>query len=244
MEYKTVPFDLTKLDAEGRTIEGYAAVFGNRDMGNDVIHPGAFTKTITERGQRVKFLWQHDTKRPLGPPLELREDSKGLFVRAKVSETSWGNDALALARDGALDGMSIGYDAIPASTDYLKSADGETVRNLRELKLWEFSLVTFPMNEDATVTAVKEAEMAAAEAAAEAAPASSLADVVSDLKTRLEALEQRLADAAPAEQAAVDDTEERKADDDTEAGPAEPPTSDADALAALEANLVLLELEA
>jgi HK97 family phage prohead protease len=243
MEYKTVPFDVTKLDAEGRTIEGYAAVFGNRDMGNDVIHPGAFTKTITERGQRVKFLWQHDTKRPLGPPLELREDSKGLFVRAKVSETSWGNDALALARDGALDGMSIGYDAIPASTDYIKSADGETVRNLRELKLWEFSLVTFPMNEDATVTAVKEAEMAAAEAAAEAAPAPSLADIVSDLKTPWRRLSND-GDAAPAEQAAVDDTEERKADDGTAAGPAEPPTSDADALAALEANLVLLELEA
>ena len=244
MEYKTIPFDLTKLDAEGRTIEGYAAVFGNRDLGNDVIHPGAFTKTITERGQKVKFLWQHDTRHPLGPPLELREDAKGLFVRAKVSETSWGNDVLALARDGALDGMSIGYDALPASTDYIKSADGETVRNLRELKLWEFSLVTFPMNEGAGITAVKEAEMATAEATVNAAPAPSLADIVSDLKTRLEALEQRMVDAAPAEQAAVDDTEEQKADDGTEAGPAEPPTSDADALAALEANLVLLELEA
>jgi len=152
-EYKTLPFELTELDIEGRTIEGYAATFGNTDLGGDVIHRGAFKKTLAERGNKVRFLWQHDSWEPLGKPLEMREDERGLFVKAAVSDTQRGRDALALLRDGAIDGLSIGYDAI--ETDISKDAEGDTVRNLREIRLWEFSLVTFPMNEIAQITALK-----------------------------------------------------------------------------------------
>lgn len=155
-EYKTLPFDLTELDWEGRTIEGYAAAFGNVDLGSDIIHPGAFRKTLAERGNKVRFLWQHDRNEPLGKPLEMHEDERGLFVKAIVSDTQRGRDALALLRDGAIEGLSIGYDAIPGGTDISKTDDGQTVRNLRELRLWEFSLCTFPMNESAAVTALKE----------------------------------------------------------------------------------------
>lgn len=156
-EYKTLPFDLTNMDWEGRTIEGYAAMFGNIDLGGDVIHPGAFRKTLAERGNKVRLLWQHDRGEPLGKPLEIREDERGLFIKAVISDTQRGRDALALLRDGAIEGLSIGYDAIPGGTDISKdAATGQTVRNLRELRLYEFSLVTFPMNEAAAVTALKE----------------------------------------------------------------------------------------
>lgn len=153
-EYKTVPFTVKVLDYEGRTIEGYAAVFGNIDQGGDIIHRGAFAKTLAERGNQVKFLWQHDAGEPLGRPIELHEDDNGLYIKAVVSDTARGRDALALLRDGAIDGMSIGYDAIQGGTDYSKE-NGAPVRNLREVRLWEFSLVTFPMNERAAVTALK-----------------------------------------------------------------------------------------
>ena len=154
-EYKTFDFTVKDFDFEGRTVEGYAAAFGNVDLGQDMIHQGAFAKTLLERGNKVKFLWQHDQHEPLGRPIEMHEDNAGLFIKAIISDTARGRDALALLRDEAISGLSIGYDAIPGGTDYSKADDGETVRNLRELRLWEFSLVSMPMNEAATVTALK-----------------------------------------------------------------------------------------
>ncbi len=154
-ERKTLPFHLTKADIEGRTFEGYAAAFHNVDAVGDIIHPNAFAKTLVERGNKVKLLWQHDYAEPIGRPLELREDANGLFIKAVISDTARGRDALALLRDGAINEMSIGYEPISAGTDYTKMPDGQTVRNLREIKLHEVSLVTFPANERAVVTAVK-----------------------------------------------------------------------------------------
>jgi HK97 family phage prohead protease len=169
MEHKTVPFEISAVDVEGRRFEGHAAVFGNVDLGGDVIHPGAFSKTLAERGQKVKLLWQHDPHEPIGRPLTMREDSKGLFFEGLISNTQRGRDALALLHDHAIGEMSIGYD--PLDKDFSETVDpdgkSQTVRNLRTIKLWEVSLVTFPMNEEAEVTALKAQE--AAEAAAESA---------------------------------------------------------------------------
>lgn len=157
-EYKTLEFKVTDLDWEGRTVEGYAAAFGNIDLGGDVIHRGAFAKTLVERGNKVRFLWQHDRGEPIGKPVEMHEDDRGLFVKAIVSDTARGRDALALLRDGAISGLSIGYDAMPGATEFSKTPDGRTIRNLKELRLWEFSLVSMPMNEAATVLALKTAD--------------------------------------------------------------------------------------
>jgi HK97 family phage prohead protease len=120
-ETKLIPFSSdVKLDYQGRTIEGYAAAFGNIDLVNDIIHPHAFAKTLVERGGKVKFLWQHDPKQPLGRILEMSEDGKGLFMKAIISDTQVGRDALALLKDGAIEGLSIGYD--PIVHDYSKTA--------------------------------------------------------------------------------------------------------------------------
>jgi HK97 family phage prohead protease len=154
-EYKTFPFKVTNLDLEGRTLEGYASIFGNLDSVGDIVYKGAFSKTLKERGDKVKFLWQHDSKEPLGRPLELVEDDKGLFIKAIISKTRRGIDTLELLRDGAIGELSIGYDSIKGGTDYTGEGDNR-IRNLKELKLYEFSLVTFAANEEAQVTALKE----------------------------------------------------------------------------------------
>ena len=164
-EIKAAAFKLTDLDFEGRTFEGYAAFFNNVDAYGDIIHPGAFVKTLVERGQKVKLLWQHDTAEPIGRPLELREDGSGLFIKAIISDTARGRDALALLQDNAINEMSIGYDAIRGGVDYTKVGE-DTLRNLRELRLWEVSLVSFPANEMAQVTALKENEAASRDKAA------------------------------------------------------------------------------
>ena len=157
MEHKLLPFTVGALDGEGRTLEGYAAAFNNVDRVKDIIHPGAFAKTISERGNKTRLLWQHDSKEVIGKPVELREDDRGLFLRAIISDTAKGRDALALLKDGAVDSMSIGYEVV--ASDF-EQKDGETIRNLREIKLHEVSLVTFPANEEAVVTAVKQDDAA------------------------------------------------------------------------------------
>lgn len=147
MEQKGFKFDIKSIDEQG-IFEGYAAVFNNEDLGGDIIEPGAFKKTLKEN-PKMPILWQHDPREPIGVTLEAYEDERGLKVKGQLNlETTKGREAYALLKQGALKGLSIGYDAI-------KELWEGTVRRLKEIRLWEWSLVTFPMNPQAQVTAVK-----------------------------------------------------------------------------------------
>lgn len=146
MLYKASKFEI-KASAEN-TIEGYAAYFGNVDSYGDIIEQGAFSKTLKENNNRVKVLWQHNTNEPIGKPIQMEQDSKGLYIKAKISMTDVGRKAMELMRDGVIDEMSIGYDIIK---DEFKGKN----RMLKELRLWEFSPVTFAANEKARITSAK-----------------------------------------------------------------------------------------
>ena len=160
-EFKKMQFKMDQYNEEEGVFSGYGAVFGNLDSGGDIIEPGAFTKTLAEGWERVKILALHnDYWLPIGRPLELREDACGLFLSAKVSETTMGRDIKVLLKDGVLNELSIGYD--PVVFDY----DETGVRHLREVKLWEVSLVTWAMNPEATVTGYKSMQESAARAKA------------------------------------------------------------------------------
>lgn len=148
METKAFPAEF-KVDFEGRSFTGYASTFGNVDLGGDRVHAGAFAKTIQERGNRVKVLWQHSRFDPIGKPVRLEEDLKGLITETKVSDTTLGRDVLTLMADGVVDQLSIGYDVVKFGYD------GD-VRDLLELRLIEYSPVTFAMNEEAVILGVKE----------------------------------------------------------------------------------------
>lgn len=112
-EYKTLLFNVDDYDEEQGIFSGYGSVFGNVDDGGDIVEPGAFTKTIAEGFERVKILALHnDSLLPIGRPLEVREDSKGLYIKAKISDTAMGRDVKVLLKDGVLNELSIGYDPI------------------------------------------------------------------------------------------------------------------------------------
>lgn len=149
---KSIPFEM-KLDEEKRIIEGYASTFGNKDLVGDVVTPGAFKKTIEELfpKNKIKFCYQHGE--PIGRPIFMEEDSKGLYVQARIAPTTLGNDALALVKENVIDSMSIGYNVLQDEYDSTTKT-----RYLKELRLKEFSLVTFPANEEALLTGVKTAE--------------------------------------------------------------------------------------
>jgi HK97 family phage prohead protease len=130
---------------------GYASVFQNVDLGGDRVKRGAFARTIKAQDGRVPILWQHDTEKPIGVSLSLEEDSEGLKVHGQLNlEVQQGRECYALMKQGALKGLSIGYDVIRSSP-----GKNGSYRELEELKLYEFSPVTFPMNTEAAVERVK-----------------------------------------------------------------------------------------
>lgn len=160
-EFKRLQFKVDQFSDEEGIFSGYGSIFGNVDSGGDIVEPGAFTKTLAEGWERVKILALHnDCWLPIGRPIELREDSNGLFLSAKISETSMGKDIKVLLKDGVLNELSIGYD--PVVFDY----DSDGIRHLREVKLWEISLVTWAMNPAAVVTGYKSVQETADRAAA------------------------------------------------------------------------------
>ena len=170
-EFKKLQFKLDQFDAEEGIFSGYGAIFGNIDSGGDIIEPGAFTNALAKGWERVKILALHnDCWLPIGRPLELREDANGLFLSAKVSDTSMGKDIKVLLKDGVLNELSIGYD--PIVFDY----DADGIRHLREVELWEVSLVTWAMNPEATVTGYKSMQETMSRATA------MTDDVIRDLK--------------------------------------------------------------
>lgn len=148
--YKTFPFELQELKADGDlwTFTGYASTFGNTDLGNDRIMPGAFDKTLAARSQRP-LLWQHDITEPIGVEKSLTVDEHGLRGVWEIIPTTRGRDAYALLKAGAINAMSIGYIA-----EEYKFDDAGT-RDLLTVDLLENSVVTLGMNEDALITAVK-----------------------------------------------------------------------------------------
>lgn len=150
MKIKTVKISNIKADKQENIISGYASYFNNKDSHDDIIMGGAFSKTIQENKNRIKVLWQHDLREPIGKPIEMIEDEKGLFTTSKISETDVGKKAMILARDGVLNEMSIGY--YPIKEDY---DDNRKANIIREIKLMEYSLVTLASNPLAQLTDVK-----------------------------------------------------------------------------------------
>jgi uncharacterized protein len=141
-DYDTLDFkfELKSLNDAGE-LEGYAAVFGNFDLGGDVIEQGAFTKSIEESGGEVPILYQHDRYEPIGVSTKLEQDRYGLRVKGQLNmDVQRARETRSLMNQGAMKGLSIGYGAVK------KSFSG-SVRHLKEVALKEFSPVVFPMNE-------------------------------------------------------------------------------------------------
>jgi hypothetical protein len=138
---------IKQISADG-SFEGILAVYSNVDLGGDVIVPGAFTKTIQEHGSTVPLLWQHQPSEPIGT-LVLSDTPQALNVKGQLlMDLPLAQKAYLLLKAKIIRGMSIGYDTIKDTVD-------NDVRYLKELRLWEGSIVTFPMNEMAMVTAIK-----------------------------------------------------------------------------------------
>jgi HK97 family phage prohead protease len=153
MENRTLPFAIKSV-AETGMIEGVISAFDGVDAYGDTIERGAYAKSIErlrKEARKLPLLYQHDTHRPIGVWAELRESGEGLIGKADLAmEVRDAQEAHALARKGALTGISIGFDIAPGG--YRKEGNR---RILTDIILYEASLVTFPADPKARVTAVK-----------------------------------------------------------------------------------------
>lgn len=148
---QSASIELKALAVEGE-FEGYASIFGNLDDGRDIVMPGCFADSLIEiPANKVKMLWYHNPAEVIGKYLEIREDNKGVFCRGKINlKVQKGAEVYELLKDGALDGLSIGY---RTTKDDIDRDLG--IRRILKASLLEISVVTFPMNDMASVKRVK-----------------------------------------------------------------------------------------
>jgi HK97 family phage prohead protease len=97
---------------------------------------------------RIMHLLQHNPLMPLGKPTELMEDAKGLRFTSKITETSYGKDVIKLYAEGVFNEHSVGFEII-------KSDNKAGYREIREIKLWEGSTVTWGANPNTPIESMK-----------------------------------------------------------------------------------------
>jgi HK97 family phage prohead protease len=152
-KYFDCDFEVKSLNEDG-TFEGYGSVFGNIDSYGDIVVKGAFDKSLKalkSKNRMPALLWQHKSSEPVGIFTDAYEDEIGLYVKGKLAlKTVRGQEAYELMKMGAISGMSIGF---IVNVEEYDSKNNTSL--LKEIDLWEVSLVTFPSNDSARVSSVK-----------------------------------------------------------------------------------------
>ena len=188
METLYIEASSIKCSEDRREISGKIVPMGTGEIGNTNLGAYTFAAGSIEIADptKIKLLSQHDMKKPVGRMIaaETRED--GIYATFKLSRSQAGADALIMAAEGLVSGLSIGAEIIASKP----SRDGYTVVTAAKLK--EVSLVTEPAFKSAEVL-----EIAAEEAPAEA--------VEETLPTESETIvEDTTVEATPVEAAAVE----------------------------------------
>ena len=167
---------------DGMSFSGYAAVFNSDSEPLPFIErimPGAFRKSLKSRNN-IRMYLNHDSSMLLATSraktLRLEEDQRGLKVEADLPDTTIGRDLSTLIQRGDVDSMSFGFSVPPKGDSW---SDDGSVRELKEVRLYEVSVVTgFPAYQ-ATSASVRSLDMLAERTAADA---DKLADAITVLE--------------------------------------------------------------
>lgn len=136
----------SNTDSKSVYIEGYASTV-DRDRSGDVVSAAAWKKGLENYLKNPIILAYHDHDDPVGRMVEHRIDSKGLWIKARISAAA---EIYELVRDKILTAFSIGFKIMDA--DYDKSAD---VFLIKELELVEISVVSVPANQNTLFSLAK-----------------------------------------------------------------------------------------
>jgi HK97 family phage prohead protease len=164
------------------SFSGYAAVF-NSDSEPlpfvERIAPGAFRRSLKSKNN-IRMYLNHDSSMLLATTraktLRLMEDERGLKVEADLPDTTVGRDLSTLIQRGDVDSMSFGFSVPPKGDSW---SDDGMVRELKEVRLYEVSVVTgFPAYQ-ATSASVRSLDQLAERTAADV---DKLADAITVLE--------------------------------------------------------------
>lgn len=218
---KSVPFQVKKAgEADGLVegqFEGYASVFGNVDSYGDIVEPGAFARSLAEweaKGDPIPLLWGHDFSDPfsnIGSIDRAEEDEHGLKVRGTFDmDNPKAAQVYRLSKGRRVTGMSFAYDV----RDSEQKSDGN---HLRDLHIYEASVVPIGANPLAGVEAVKSGASMLAKAGRtlSAKNETALREARDAIDSVLSSLGEQDGKAAPA----ADQHDQDKASGDTEANP-------------------------
>lgn len=162
-EFKSLVIENKQVEGQDRTFDGFAAVIGNVDDGNDRILSGAFLKSIEDDFDRVKHLWQHDFRSPpvahieelrevgldeIPDKIKVKGGTGALLVRRTYLDTERGNEVLKGIVSGAVNEMSFAFNVKEYEIVEEEDRYGELfqVRNIKRLQLWDTSDVVWGMN--------------------------------------------------------------------------------------------------
>lgn len=157
-KHLATPFEIKSLEDDG-TFQGYGSVFDVEDSYGDVVEHGAFKASLEAwkaKGKLPSMLWQHRADEPIGIYTKMAEDERGLYVEGRllINDDPLAKRAYAHMKAGSISGLSIGYSIPRGGAEW--DPQTETYR-LKQVDLWEVSLVTFPANEAAQIDTVKSA---------------------------------------------------------------------------------------
>lgn len=153
---KAEPQDFTSGD--NGIISGYFATFDHDhgDSYGDVIAKNAFKGTIERRkktGHPFPLCFNHDFSCIIGRVTDIGEDNKGAYFTAEFFPTEKAQEIRGIVKSGVLWQFSFAYDVLDQGK--VKAGDGSTVNELRELELFEISVVLIPANPRSTLTDIK-----------------------------------------------------------------------------------------
>ena len=160
LDRRVVQVELRATDADNtRTLEGYAVVFGamSEDLGGfrEIIEPNAFAEALVEAPD-VRALFNHNPSMVLGRTtngtLKLAEDSHGLRMAVTLPDTSYARDVYTLVERGDVSQMSFAFRTRKGGETWT-TEEGQRLRRLRSLTLYDVSIVTYPAYEATTVAA-------------------------------------------------------------------------------------------
>lgn len=160
IEHKVFGFEVEEIkaseDGKRATFKGFAAAYGNKDLGGDIIQEGAFSKAA-QSGKPVMVLADHTAtvKNNIGFGFDLSESGRGLATTTELNlEKEAGRDTFAMLKHAKEVGYKVGMSVGLSVTDF-EWDDKNRIRTIKSADLWEYSVVIFPMNQKATVTALK-----------------------------------------------------------------------------------------
>lgn len=148
-----------QIEVNDRKIKGYAIIWGSKNDYNEIVLKGATLNSLNARGvgaskNKIVLLNQHRQTQPLGNITELREDETGLYFEAEIiSGVSYADEAIEQIRQGVLSQLSYGFSYIWDKVEY---DDEREAYILKEIKLYEISLVTFSSDENAQLRSLND----------------------------------------------------------------------------------------